>query len=136
MTETTLTAPRPLGLTPYLIVADSRRAIDWYVEVLGARRRGVPMVMADGRVGHAELELGSATLFLADEAPQSHVAAPQAGTDATVSLVVEMPDVDAAVSRATRAGATVGRRRGRQPLRSQRRGPRPLRTSLDHHGLC
>jgi predicted enzyme related to lactoylglutathione lyase len=121
VSETTMTPPRQtrssaaarstgaLGLTPYLIVADSRRAIDWYVEVLGARRRGEPMIMADGRVGHAELELGAALLFLADEAPGSHVTAPRAGADATVSLVVEMPDVDAAVSRAARAGATVER---------------------------
>jgi uncharacterized glyoxalase superfamily protein PhnB len=121
VSETTITPPRQTwspgaarstgatGLTPYLIVTDARRAIDWYVEVLGARRRGVPMVMADGRVGHAELELGSATLFLADESPESHVAAPGVGADATVSLVVEMPDVDEAVDRAERAGAIVER---------------------------
>ena len=61
----------PATVTPYLIVSDARRAIDWYVEVLGARRRGEPMVMADGRVGHAEIDLGSSTLFLADESPDS-----------------------------------------------------------------
>ena len=97
------------GLTAYLIVDDTRRAIDWYVEVLGARRRGDPMVMADGRIGHAELELGASTLFLADESPESQVAAPRAGDDATVSFVVEMPDVDGAVLRAIDAGATVER---------------------------
>ncbi len=103
------------GLTPYLIVADSRRAMDWYVEVFGARRRGEPMVMADGRIGHAELELGVAELYLADEAPQSggsqesRVAAPRPGADATVSFVIEMPDVDVALHRATEAGATVER---------------------------
>jgi predicted enzyme related to lactoylglutathione lyase len=97
------------GLTPYLIVADSRQAIDWYVEVFGARRRGEPIVMADGRVGHAELELGTSALFLADESPESHVAAPRPGADATVSFVVEVPDVDAALRRAGNAGATVER---------------------------
>jgi len=108
---TEFAAPRDgaTGVTPYLVVADSRRALEWYVEVLGARRRGEAIVMADGRVGHAELELGSSALFLADESPESHVAAPRLGADATVSLVVEMPDVDAAVRRATEAGATVER---------------------------
>jgi predicted enzyme related to lactoylglutathione lyase len=96
-------------LIAYLIVGDTRRAIDWYVEVLGARRRGEPMVMADGRIGHAELDLGTSRLFLADESPESHVAAPRAGDDATVSFVVEMPDVDGAVRRATDAGATLER---------------------------
>ncbi len=97
------------GVTPYLIVSDTWRALEWYVEVLGARRRGEAIVMADGRVGHAELELGSSALFLADESPQSHVAAPRPGADATVTLVVEMPDVDGAVHRATDAGAEVER---------------------------
>jgi predicted enzyme related to lactoylglutathione lyase len=104
-----LPATAAVGVTPYLIVADTRRAMDWYVEVLGARRRGEVTVMADGRVGHAELELGSSALFLADESPESHVAAPRAGADATVSLVVEMPDVDVVVNRAAEAGATVER---------------------------
>jgi predicted enzyme related to lactoylglutathione lyase len=98
-----------MGLIAYLIVGDTRRAIDWYVEVLGARRRGEPMVMADGRIGHAELEVGTSRLFLADESPESHVAAPRAGDDATVSFVVDMPDVDGAVRRATDAGATLER---------------------------
>ncbi|MGD0380809.1 MAG: VOC family protein [Acidimicrobiales bacterium] len=108
-------ADAALGLTPYLIVADSRRAMDWYVEVFGARRRGEPMVMADGRIGHAELDLGRGQLYLADEAPasggsqESRVAAPRPGADATVSFVIEMPDVDAAVGRAAEAGATVER---------------------------
>jgi len=101
--------PPPVGITPYLIVADSRRAVDWYVEVFGARRRGEPMVMADGRVGHAELEFGASALFLADESPESHVAAPRAGADATVSFVLEVPDVDASLRRAHDAGATVER---------------------------
>ncbi len=105
----TLRASRPVGLTPYLIVVDSHRAIDWYVEVFGARRRGEPMVMADGRVGHAELEFGASTLYLADESPESHVAAPGAGDDATVSFVLEVPDVDASLRRAQEAGATVER---------------------------
>ena len=29
----------PPALTPYIVVADARRALDWYTEVLGARRR-------------------------------------------------------------------------------------------------
>jgi predicted enzyme related to lactoylglutathione lyase len=106
---------RITGLTPYLIVTDSRAAIDWYVEVLGATRRGEPMVMADGRVGHAELDFGTGTLFLADESPESDVAAPRPGDGATVSLVVEMPDVDAAVRLATRAGATMERAPAENP---------------------
>src|SRR5579863_2609551 len=108
-TEPTARRGGAIGVTPYLVVTDSRRAIDWYVEVFGARPRGEVIVMADGRVGHAELELGAGALFLADESPESHVAAPGASDAATVSLVVEMPDVDDAVRRAEEGGATVER---------------------------
>ncbi len=98
-----------LGVTAYLIVTDARRAVDWYVEVLGARRRGDALVMPDGRVGHVEIELGADALFLADESPESPVAAPVPGAPATVTLVVEAPDVDVMVQRAANAGATVER---------------------------
>ena len=51
------------SLVPYLAVADGRRALEWYVDVLGARRRGEPIIMPDGRLGHAELELGESVLY-------------------------------------------------------------------------
>ena len=40
-------------LTPYLCVTDSRAAIQWYVDVLGAEVAYDPIVMPDGRVGPA-----------------------------------------------------------------------------------
>ena len=32
----------PPTLTPAIVVSDARRAMDWYIEVLGAQRRGEP----------------------------------------------------------------------------------------------
>ena len=119
-------------MTAYLIVTDARRAVDWYVEVLGARRRGDALVMPDGRVGHVEIDIGANALFLADESPESPVAAPVPGAPATVSLVVETPAVDAMVQRAAGRRRQRRARRGRARLRPQRRGPGPLRPSLDH----
>jgi predicted enzyme related to lactoylglutathione lyase len=114
VSQTTLEAePAPTartpGLIPYLTVADTRRALGWYVEAFGARPTGDPIVMPDGRVGHAELELAGAVLYVADESPESHVAAPRPGADATVSLVIEVADVDLAIARAAAAGAEVER---------------------------
>lgn len=97
------------GVTPYLIVADARRAVDWYVEVFGARPRGKPLVMEDGRIGHAEIDLGASTVFLADDSPESQVAAARVDEGAAVSFVIEMPDVDVAVGRAVAAGAALER---------------------------
>jgi len=65
--------------------------------------------MEDGRIGHAELELAGGVFYLADESPSSRVAAPRTGDDATVSVVVQVPQVDAVVRRAVGAGAELER---------------------------
>ena len=97
------------AVVPYLIVDGARRALDWYVSALGATRRGEPIVMADGRIGHGELELRGSVLYLADESAESQVAAPRPGGPATVSFAFEVPDVDASVDRAVAAGAVLER---------------------------
>jgi len=97
------------GIVPYLIVADGRRALSWYERAFGPRRRGEPFVMDDGRVGHAELELAGSLVFLADESPESKVAAPRPGAEATVSLAAQVGDVDRAVARAVAEGAELER---------------------------
>ena len=45
-------------LTPYICVEDSRAAIEWYVDVLGAEVTYEPIEMPDGRIGHVELAVG------------------------------------------------------------------------------
>lgn len=108
------TAPSA-AVVPYVIVADARAAMAWYEDALGARVHGEPIVMADGRIGHAELGLGGAVVYLADETPESHVAAPDPAAPATVSLLWEVGDVDTAVGRAVDAGATLERAPGNVP---------------------
>jgi uncharacterized glyoxalase superfamily protein PhnB len=95
-------------LTPYLTVRDARAAVSWYADALGAHLVGEPYVADDDRIGHAELALGGATLYLADEYPELGLAGPDDGR-VSVSLVLPVPDVDAAVDRAAAAGATVER---------------------------
>ena len=98
------------GVVAYLIVSDARRALDWYVEALGARLRGDPMVMDDGRIGHSELEVAGSVIYVADDPSGStSVAAPDPGRGATVSLVATIGDVDAAVARSIAAGAELER---------------------------
>jgi uncharacterized glyoxalase superfamily protein PhnB len=95
-------------LTPYLTVRDARAATSWYAEALGARVVGEPYVMDDDRIGHAELDVGGATLYLADEYPELGLAGPDDGR-VSVTLHLTVPDVDAAVERAAAAGATLER---------------------------
>jgi uncharacterized glyoxalase superfamily protein PhnB len=91
------------SLTPYLAVPDARRALEFYVEVFGATRRAEPIVLPDGRIGHAELAIGDAVLMLADEFEDiGHVAAPVGA-----SIRIEVSDVVGAVERAAARGAEV-----------------------------
>ncbi|MEJ3654596.1 VOC family protein [Actinomycetes bacterium KLBMP 9759] len=111
-TMTTTIAVRelePQALTPYLAVTDARAAIAFYVEVFGATRHGEPIVMPDGRIGHAELALGDSVVMLAEEFPEiGHLAPPTRGGP-TQSLRLEVDDPDAVVARAVEAGAVLER---------------------------
>ena len=95
-------------VTAYLAVPDARRAIDWYGEVWGARSTMDPIVMPNGKIGHAELRIGETVVMLADEFPDIGFAAPGPG-GSPVSLHLTVDDVDAAVTRAEEAGAVVTR---------------------------
>ena len=106
---TTDPASQTLGAAiPYLAVPDGRAAIAWYVNVLGAVLDGDPIVMPDGRIGHAELALAGGKLYLADEFPDIGVVAPRPG-EASVSLALAVTDVDARVAAATESGGRLVR---------------------------
>jgi PhnB protein len=96
------------SVTPYLIVKDAARAIAFYVKAFGAKEL-FRMNQPDGRVGHAELQIGDSRVMLADEFPEMQTQGPQSigGSPVTMHLYVE--DVDATVARATAAGAKVTR---------------------------
>jgi uncharacterized glyoxalase superfamily protein PhnB len=105
-------------LTPYIIVSDARRAMDWYVEVLGAQRRGELYVNADGTIGHAEVEIGDAVLMFAEASdlwPNVPVRAPESPTTFSHTLHLQVDDVDASTERARRSGASVEREPVDQP---------------------
>jgi predicted enzyme related to lactoylglutathione lyase len=93
---------------PYLAVRGARAALDWYAQVLGGRLRGEPIIMPDGRVGHAELELATGMIYLADEHPEIGHRAPEPG-GVPVSLVLTVADVDQVVQAAVGAGASLDR---------------------------
>jgi PhnB protein len=101
--------PIPEGyhtLTPYLAVDDASEAIEYYKQAFGAKER-VRMDAPDGKIGHAELEIGDALVMLSDPFPQASTRPPKelGGTSASVFMYVE--DVDAVVKKAVDSGATV-----------------------------
>ena len=108
----------PPTLTPYIVVSDARRAIDWYVEVFGAQPRGELYVNADNTIGHAEVGIGNAVLMLAEASglwPDVPVRAPDSPATFSHTLHLEVDDVDASTERARRSGASVEREPADQP---------------------
>jgi PhnB protein len=93
-------------VTPYLAVDDAAEAIAYYQKAFGAKER-VRMETPDGKIGHAELEIGDSLVMLSDPFPQGSTRPPKelGGTTAGVFMYVE--DVDAVVKRAVDTGATV-----------------------------
>jgi PhnB protein len=101
--------PIPEGmhtLTPHLVCADAAAAIDYYKQALGAievtRLQG-----PNGKLAHAALKIGDASLFLVDEMPQHGVLGPKARGGSSVFVHLYVENADATLERAVAAGAKV-----------------------------
>jgi PhnB protein len=106
------------SITPYLIMRDATRAIDFYKRAFDATelfRFDAP----GNKIGHAEIRIGDSIVMLADEYPDMGYRGPQSLGGSSVSLMVYVEDVDSLFKRALDAGATV-----RQPLKDQFYGDR------------
>ena len=105
MPMTSLAPTTPVTATIYLTVSDGPGAIDWYTEALGATEQ-MRVVGDDGRIGHAELTIGTARIMLSSEYPEMGVVAPTTLGGTPFAIHLDVPDVDAAFARAVSAGAT------------------------------
>jgi PhnB protein len=95
-------------VSPSLAIAGAGDAIEFYKDVFGATER-MRMGGPDGRIGHAELQIGDSVVMLADEFPDFGSLGPKSvgGTPVTISVYVD--DVDATFARALELGATAFR---------------------------
>ena len=89
---------------PYLYIDGAAAAIDFYKDILGATER-MRMGGPDGRVGHAELQIGDSVIMLADEWEDGNARSPKAYGGSPVSIMVYVEDVDTLFKRALDAGA-------------------------------
>ncbi|HUK40269.1 MAG TPA: VOC family protein [Candidatus Acidoferrales bacterium] len=93
-------------VTPYLIIKGAAKAIDFYKSVFGATVI-LRMDGPDGRIGHAELQIGDSRIMLADENPQMGAVSATTIGNSPVSLYVYLPDVDRVVEKAQAEGAKI-----------------------------
>ncbi len=96
------------AVTPYLILADAARALEFYKRAFGAREI-MRMPMPGGKIGHAEIEIGGSRIMLADEFPEQDCRSPKAFGGSPVAIHLYVPDVDAVAKQAESAGAKVKR---------------------------
>lgn len=95
-------------LFAYLCVADAARAIDFYREAFGATEK-FRLVEPGGRIGHAEVDLGGATLMLSEEFPECGIRAPDPAHGHCCTVHLHVDDADATIARAVAAGARLDR---------------------------
>ncbi len=90
---------------PYLIFKSASDAIDFYAKALGATER-MRMVGADGRIMHAEIQIGDSCVMMADEHPEVDALSVQHFGGSPVSLMAYFEDCDTIYQQALAAGAT------------------------------
>jgi PhnB protein len=91
---------------PYLRLRGAAEAIEFYKRAFDAQevcRLSEP----SGRIGHAEIKIGSTVLMLADEHPEFNILGPQTLGGTTIALHLHVENVDAVWQQAKAAGATV-----------------------------
>ena len=95
-------------LRAHATVHDAKAALAFYAKAFGAVEQ-FRLVEPSGRVGHAEIKIGDSVLMLNDEYPDFGAKSPASVGGSPVAFRIEVPDADAAVGRAVKAGATVVR---------------------------
>jgi PhnB protein len=95
-------------ITPYLSIKGAAGAIDFYKKAFGATEV-MRFAQPDGRVGHAELQVGDSRVMLADEFPEMDFRSPHSIGGTPVQLHMYVKNVDTVVSQAVAAGAKLVR---------------------------
>jgi len=106
------------GVTPYLLVRDAARMIDFYKKAFGATEV-LRLPAPGGKIGHAEIKIGEGIVMLADESPEMGHKSPQTIGGTPITLMFYVPDVDAQFGKAMAAGYPVACIAGKRALMEQ-----------------
>ena len=96
-------------VSPYLCCRGAADAIEFYTGVFDATERMRMPGDSPDNIGHAELEIGTGMVMLADEFPDHGFLSPQTIGGTPVTVHVYVADADAVFAKAVAAGATVTR---------------------------
>jgi PhnB protein len=102
------------SVQPYMMLKHCAEAIAFYIQAFGAKEKfRVPR--PDGRIMHAEIEIGDSVLMMADEAPEMDAMSVQHFGGSPVSLFIYTEGCDAVYATALAAGAKSVREPADQP---------------------
>jgi PhnB protein len=113
--------PIPKGyhtVTPILSVKGAAEALEFYKKAFGAQEL-MRFAQPDGRIGHAEIQIGDSRIMMADEFPEMNFRSPKSYGGTPVGIMLYTENVDAFVERAVGAGAKLVR-----PVQNQFYGDR------------
>jgi uncharacterized glyoxalase superfamily protein PhnB len=86
------------SVTPYLVVEGAEELLSFLQNAFGATVRGGDVMRGpDGKIGHAEVDIGNSIVMLADVPPE--------GEALRAMLVIYVEDCDAVYKKALAAGA-------------------------------
>jgi PhnB protein len=92
------------SVQPYLYFKSSADAIAFYAKAFGATER-LRMAGKDGKIGHAEIQIGDSCVMMADENPAMGALSVEHYGGAPMSLMIYVEDCDAVYAKAIAAGA-------------------------------
>jgi PhnB protein len=106
------------SVTPYLMLRDGAAAIEFYKKAFGAKEL-MRFPGPQGKLVHAEVQIGDSPVMLADEMPEALCQGPKTRGGTTVGIMIYVENADAVFNQAVAAGAKVLR-----PLKDQFYGDR------------
>src|SRR5579862_9776804 len=92
------------SITPDLVVHHAAKAIHFYQKAFGAKEK-VRIDQPNGKIGHAELQIGDSKIMLADAGIKPDIRSPRDLGGSSVGIHLYVKDVDSVVKHAVKAGA-------------------------------
>ncbi|QDT48266.1 hypothetical protein Pan258_23070 [Symmachiella dynata] len=89
--------------TPYMIVDGAGEAIAFYEKAFGATEL-MRMPGPDGKIGHAEIQIGDSRIMMSDEYPDMGFRGPKSLGGAGINMMLYVEDCDTLFAQAIAAG--------------------------------
>jgi len=122
-------------LFPYVCVKDAAKAIEFYKQAFGAKET-LRLAEPNGRIGHAEINLGTACVMLSDEFPEYGIVAANESEPRSFQIHIHVDNCDEFIARASKLGAEVVRE-AKDQFYGERSGtirdPYGLQWNIGHH---